>query len=1355
MVVKKTYLKIIFKEVKQSFGRFMAIFSIVALGVGLLSGLIVTTPDMHYSVDEYYDKHNMADIFIKGTMGLTNDDIKTLLSTGDFEDIMPAYVIDTLMENSKREIVATRIFGIPLLDKNNGVKVNQLELIKGRMPKNNNECLVERKGGFLSDIPIGSKLVISTENDNYDDLDDMYSIKEYTVVGVVANTFYFSFEREVTNIGNGRLGAIIYVDESSYDLDVYTDFYITAKGFKDLDSFSDEYDEGIEDIVKKLKNIGEERSKVRYNEILTEATDKLNEGKQEYEEAKLEAETELADAYKEIQEGKADLVKAWKEIQDGKIDLEDAKKTLEEETLKANKEIEDARIELADALVELEDGEKELKDAWEELQDGEVEYRDGYKKYLDSQKELEKAQKKFDKGEKEYLDGKNKLADGKRELRKGEDELSEAQGELRDAQRQYDAGIRKLQGEKAQFEQGIKPYIQALNNIPQLGFNFLSAEELFTAMENDETGGVRLAFDGVVMGAYSEVKNGISNIENQIVDINEKIKNIEKQLEDLKNQNNTRDTRTLIDEENPGEPENSQEPEYPEEPGNLDELIKELEERIYELRGTIQFLESEKAKLKAQLSQMPETADVFINGWQQIKAGEAQLRDAKRQIDDGYRQLERGRAELASAWDEIDSAERELRKAKKELDENREKLEDGWTELEKGRLELEDARRKLDDGYKELSDGRKELDDGWTEYYDGLEKIAKAEVELKDEIEKANVEIQDGEIDLNEGIREYYDGQKELSDGEAEYLTAKADAEKELSRALKEILDAEKEIEELETPKWYVLDRNYNMSYVSFIMNAEKVAAIAKVFPVFFYLIAALVALTTMTRMVEEERTQIGTLKALGYTKATIMFKYLFYCGLASILGSALGLFIGFKLLPYVIWNAFTVMYHLPRFVAGFNIRIAIVSSGLAIFSTMIATFYACNNALKEKPSILMLPRAPKAGKRILLERVGFIWSKMSFNHKATARNLFRYKKHFLMTVIGIGGCTALLVTGFGLRDSIGDVANIQYKEIFNYDVLIELDTKDDLDPFIVGILNDKSKTKNYMELFKDKGYGIADGKRLEASIYVADNLKGLNQFITLRERKSKNNIDLNDNSVIITEKLSEELNLNIGNEITIENSDEEVNDFIVSGITEQYLGNTIYMSKNKYQDSFKNYNTTNSILVDTPELTPYDQDKLISEILSCNGVLSSEFVGQTKRTFDNLLTSINYIVIVIILASGALAFIVLYNLTNININERKKELATLKVLGFHNEEVSAYIFRETAILTLIGILVGLFMGKLLHAYIIKTIESTSYMFGRDVKTLSFIISTIITIIFSLIVNIFMSRKLRNIKMVDSMKAVD
>lgn len=1245
--MNRTYIKIILKEIKQSFGRFLAIFSIVVLGVGLLSGLSVTTPDMQHSVDIYYDQNNMADIYIKATMGLTNEDIEVLSSLDEVKDIMPAYVNDVLLENVDKELIATRIFGIPLLSEDESVTINQLQLIEGRMPESNNECVVERKGEFLSDIAIGSKLFLSKENENYDDIEDMYHVTEYTVVGVVANSFYFSKEREITNIGNGRLASIVYVDKSSYDLDVYTDIYMTATGYMDLDTFSEKYEEGIEEIGKKLEELGEVRSEIRYKEVIEEARKKLEDGKEEYFEAKLEAEIELDDALWEIEDGKIELADARVELEDGIKELQDAKRTLKDEILKGRKEIADANIKLADALVDLESAEIELNDGLIELQDGDKEYQNGYLKYLDGKKELEEVQKKFEEGKQKYLDARAKLSSGKSQIREGEKDLADARTQLNAAEAQYNKGALELQLQKAEFEAGISPLLAGLQSY---GFQYSNSDELFQAVENDPS--VRYIYENAVSGSAI-------------------------------------------------------------------------------------------------------SANDLQNGWKQMKAAEVTLEDAKNQIDDGRRQLSSGSSALSSAWDEITSGERELEIGRVELEENKKKLEEAWIELEDSRIKLEDAKREIEEGYVELSDGRKEIEDGWIEYKDGLKKLEEAEIEFNEEIAKANKEIKDAERDLFKGLAEYYDGKKELEDGEIKYLEGKADAEKELADAWVEILDAEKELKDLKEPEWYVLDRNQVMSHVSFIMNSEKVEAIAKIFPGFFYLVAALVALTTMTRMVEEERTQIGTLKALGYKKSIIIFKYLFYCGLASILGSIVGLFIGFKLLPPVIWNAFSTLYHLPKFYAPFNFKIGILSSSLAVLSTMIATFYACYHALKEKPSILMLPRAPKAGKRIFLERVGFIWSRMSFNHKATARNLFRYKKHFFMTVIGIGGCTALLIAGFGIRDSISDVGNIQYDEIYKYDILIDLDTKSDLDETVIAMLNDKERTEKYMDLYQEKGYGIQDKERFEVSVYVADSLRQLSEFVSLRDRESMKEIEVEEDSIIITEKTAETLNLKIGDILSLENSEGENVDLIINGITEQYLGNYIYMSKESYKKKFNSDIIPNLIFVKTPNLSSEEEDEMISIILSSDGVLSAEFIAQSKKTFDNLLTSINYIVIVIIIASGALAFIVLYNLTNININERKKELATLKVLGFHNEEVYSYIFRETTILTSFGILLGLLLGDLFHSFIIDTIESASYMFGRDVKPLSFVFSAIITMLFSIIVNLFMSKKLKNIQMVDSMKAID
>ncbi len=1355
MVVGKTYLKIIFREIKGSFGRFAAIFGIVALGVGFLSGLLVTTPDMHLSVDEYYDKNNMADIFIKATMGLTKDDLEVIRSKEDIQELMPAYVTDALMETDNNEIITTRIYGLPLME-GKTANINRLQLLEGRMPTKKNEALAERRGSFLSGFDLGDKIRISSENEDFDEIDDTYGVMEYTIVGIVGNSFHFSMEREITNIGNGRLGAIIYADESSYNLDVYTDFYIRVKDAMELDSFSSDYESKIENLVNSLEKIGEDRSVVRFNEVLKEAEEELADGWIEYNDGKLEAETELADAKIELEDGRKELADGLKELKDGRKELEDAKLTLKEEIDDANKEIEDGKVELADALIELQDGDKELADAWIDLQDGQRKYQEGYIEFLDGEKELLEGQKDFDEGEEKYLDGLKKLEDGKIEIRDGERELDKARRELEDGEEELEDGWAELNSNKRYFTQSVDPIAKAIG--------YSSGETLFNDISRSSS--ARQALYSYLDGAKQEIDGGIGQIRGGIQEIDSNLAQAQLGLDEINT--NLRDSTLYLQKLN----------------NDLDNLeIDDVEfevkkasllAQINETKASIEVLETNKAEteygislmndkrleletqlkdLEAQKSQIPQ-ASTLIDGWNKIMDGERELRRGEREIKDGWDQYYEGRDEIRQGKKELEDAEKQLAEAKIELEDARIELQDGWRELEEGRIEIQDAKIKLDDGFKEYYDGKKDLEDGWVKYYDGIKEIEDAQKTLEEEVAKANKEISDAERDLVQGQLDYEEGLIEFQDGEQEYLDAIVEVEEELAEAYAKLMDAEEEIKKLEVPEWYVLDRNSNISFVSFEINSEKVAAVAKVFPIFFYMIAALVTLTTMTRMVEEERTQIGTLKALGYSKATITAKYIVYCGLASVLGSAGGLFVGFKLIPYIIWNAYGVLFHLPDFIAAYNTRIGLISSGLAILSTLGATIYACNDALKEKPATLMLPRAPKAGKRILLERVKFIWSRLSFNHKATARNLFRYKKHFFMTVIGISGCTALLVTGFGLRDSIGQLATTQFIEIFKYDLEIEVDDGWSDDESLLEMLEDDSLIKDSIAVYSDKSKASFENEELEATIRAAD-LDRLGEFIEFRERTSKEKLIVNKESIIITEKLSEALKLKIGDEFQLVNSNDDLANFVVRGITENYAGNYVYMDKNTYINSFGINEEENFIFAKPLDVDEESQDVIAEKMLSNEKVLNSSFVSQTKSTFDNLLAAIDYIVVFIIISSGALAFIVLYNLTNININERNKELATLKVLGYYEEEVSTYIFRETRILTFIGMLVGLFLGKLLLAFVIVTVENPEFMFGREIKLFSYLISAGITIIFSIIVNLFMKKKLKNIKMVDSMKAND
>jgi putative ABC transport system permease protein len=439
--MNKTYIRIILLEIKSSFGRFAAIFSIVALSVGFLSGLLVTTPDMKKTADKYYDENDTADIFIKSTMGLTNNDLATVRNLNGVEAVMPAYVTDILLDTDENEILTSRIIGVPLLESDGTVFINDLSLISGRMPQNKNECLVERSGGNLTGIDLGEKLIISEDNEDYDDIGDTYGTLEYTVVGIVSNPFYFSIETERSSIGNGRLGAIVYVDDSCYSMDVYTDFYIKAEGASGFTSFTEEYEKHVENIADEIDVAGKDRSAIRYKEVQDEAYEELSDAKIEYTDAKQEAETELADAAKELEDGRKELADAAVEIEDGKIELADAKVTLRNETDDAEKEISDGYVELSDAKIELDDGEVEYNKGHIKIRIGQKDYDDGLREFLDAEQELKDAQAEFDKGEQEYLDGVEELEEGKKKLKSGQRKLADAREQLTNAEAEYNAGV--------------------------------------------------------------------------------------------------------------------------------------------------------------------------------------------------------------------------------------------------------------------------------------------------------------------------------------------------------------------------------------------------------------------------------------------------------------------------------------------------------------------------------------------------------------------------------------------------------------------------------------------------------------------------------------------------------------------------------------------------------------------------------------------------------------------------------------------------------------------------------------------------------------------------------------------------
>jgi len=558
--------------------------------------------------------------------------------------------------------------------------------------------------------------------------------------------------------------------------------------------------------------------------------------------------------------------------------------------------------------------------------------------------------------------------------------------------------------------------------------------------------------------------------------------------------------------------------------------------------------------------------------------------------------------------------------------------------------------------------------------------------------------------------------------------------------------------------KWYVTDRRDEVGYASFKSDVTKVAAVAKVFPVFFFLIAALVALTTMTRLVEEERLQTGTLKSLGYRSGSILGYYLLYGIAACALGCAVGLAVGFRLFPAVINNAYRMMYNLPALSPHFIPYIGAVISAVTIICIMVTIWAACRNELKERPASLLVPKASRAGRRVFLEKIGPLWKRIKFSWKVTIRNLFRYKKRFFMTIIGVAGCFALLMAGFGVRDSIGGIVDKQYNEINKYDMSISVSdakyvTKDKT---IRNVLGDSDMISVWGR-FSDGAATISAKGKTEKTDHLTVPAKDadLSRFITLRDRKSGRKIGFGKNSVVITEKMADNLGVGRGSRVKIKNSDGETHEFTVTGTTENYVQSDIYMSREKYQAAFGGSEDFSLVLAKIAPHSGNSADKVSAALLESDHIKSVMSSATVKKNFRDSVKSIDYIVIVLIISAGVLAMIVLYNLINVNICERKKELATIRVLGFFDREVFSYIFREINILSVIGMVIGIPAGIILHKFVIYTVEVEDVMFGRMIYWQSYLYSILITLAFTLLVELIMRRSIRKIDMVESMKAND
>jgi len=995
-MAKSVYSKNIRRTIFGSFGRYIAILAIIALGVGFFTGVKNTKACMMETCNKYVTDHNMYDYRLVSTYGFEEKDVEALAAVDQVECAEGSITVDFYSVNNDGDSVVMRAHSLP-------EKINTVDLIEGRMPRSSDECIADDQRYGASDI--GKTIKITDENN--EETKDSFEYEEYMIVGIAKSPYYLTKgERGTTALGRGSVSAFVYVPAESLTSEYYTELFVKCKaqGF----IFSDEYYANMERAEAPVTAAAETKAQERYDEIVGEAGDELEEGRKE---------------------------------------LEDGRNKLESEKAKANAQLKDA------------------------------------KRTLDEKK--------------------SELADGKAQLAEKKAEMIE------------------------QRETAVSGLAQAQAGLTQTQSSLDAAKQ---------------------------------------------------------------------------------------DPNTPAEVIMSLEAQIVQLQAAVT------------------------------------------QTEAGIDQIDTGLAEIA----------------KQE---------------------------------KQIKNGESQISDGYDEYYDSRAKA-------KSEFDKAEAELADGEAELAE---------------------------------------AEEEINDLEKPEIYVYDREDNLGFGSFESNSDIVDSIAKVFPVFFFLIAALVCSTTMSRMIEEERTQIGALRAIGYTSGRIMLKYMIYSGSAALIGCVLGFLLGSKFFPMALWFAYGMMFGFAPLEYYFSLPLALISLAVALLCSIGTTYLACRGQLKNMPAEILRPRAPKAGKRVLLERVGFIWNRLKFLHKVTIRNIFRYKKRMIMMIVGIGGCTALVTAGFGIDDSIAGIGDHQYLGIQKYDVTVvfseevdeeqretfETDFADEIESS--ALVQMTSVTLSSDKATKPANLVVTD----DANITRAINFRLEDKKVTYPE----------EGEAVLNNKMAEMLGVKIGDSFEIEYDDSERVTVTLSGIYTNYVGNYIYINDDTYNNIMeKDYEPSMMYVMVKEGIEP---SVAAESFTGYEDIIAISVTEDQRAGVDDMMASLDYVIALVIACAGALAFIVLFNLSNINITEREREIATIEVLGFYPRELGSYVFRENFILVIMGIIAGLPTGYALHKFIMARIIVDDVSFNRIIEPASYLYTVITVICFALIVDIIMRRKLRKIKMAEALKSIE
>ena len=1314
------------RGIRGSLGRFLAIVGISALGCGFYAGLKMCGPDMRAAADAFYDGTALFDVRVVSTLGLADADLKRLAVIEGVSETMPSISFDA-MARVADEQMAVRIssldvdaaarshdVGTDAVAYEGKDYLNRPMLRQGRWPHAADECVIDADRNSAQLQPGDSVELLYGATD----LDELISARTLKVVGLVSSPVYpYTGTFGSTTLGSGMIEEYLFCAPEAFEKDApYTEAYLRVDGAREQLSESD----GYLDVVGKVTSVIEARvpalAQARLDDVVSDAQAELDDARAEFEEARDDAYAELDDAKKKLADAAAELADGERQIADGQRELDDGRATLAA-----------SRVEAAD----------KLSDAQAAIDENQRKLDEGAAQLAEGRAELASQQSSYDEGVRELLAG------------VGASTLDEAPAAIASAQKQLDDGIAQLEAGIAQIEAAPEA---ARAGIAQAEAGIAEAEAgIAQAQAGIDEADAALA---QASAGRTQAVEGKAIAEQKLAEAiaaQEQLPALRTQLEGLQAQRPAlvAAIEAASAEERPA----------------LEQQLDELDENIQVLTFSIAQLEAAHDAIRAQIAELDAAIAAADDGIARAQAGRDQAVAGKTQAEQGLTQAQAGKAQAEEGLAQALAAQEQLpalRAQLAELEAQRVKLAsaaEAAAALLSARDQLMAANTTLEASAAELAQGQAQLDDGRAEL---ARQRADAEARLADgqaQLDDAAAQLVDARVELENGRREY-------ADGLADYTKARADAEAELADAEAEIADAQADIDALEPPDLYVFDRTKSEGAATYHADSERIDSIANVFPLMFFLVAALVSLTSMTRMVEDDRIQIGTYKALGYSTMQIASKYLAYAGLASVTGAVLGICLLSQVLPLIVTWAYSIIYTIPVRppLLPIDVPIALSAGLVGVGVTLVATWAAVVSSLREVPATLMLPRAPAAGKRIFLERITPLWRRLSFSWKVTFRNLFRYKRRFAMTVIGVSGCTALLLVGFGLHDSIWDIIDCQFGPIVHYDLTVRLDA------------DAQASNVNAVEELLKKDARVSDVARIQAenmlvgttdtdktsfiTVMVPREVAGFDKMLTLRTRSDHAPVPVDGNAVVVSEKVATLYDLAVGDEIllydqdAVGNASGEGHVFTLTGIAEYYVGNCAVVGRDVWAQAGEEKPIFQTLLATIAD-DAGAREELASALSEMSHVSTVAFSSETIDLYRNMLSVVDAVVVLLIVSAGVLAFIVLYNLTNINIGERIREIASLKVLGFTKREVYAYIFREIALLALIGDVLGLLLGGWLENFVVVTAEVDQLMFGRSIHPASYVYSFAITLVFTALILFSMRSKLDRVNMVESLKSVD